>query len=163
MSYKVFPVDKYISELKHRQTLDIKEKPIIEKYYAELRAKIKPTLEELGPVPNEQQIRVLITNELSPILRNNQQVAYVIEELSKSNDLMSFYKFGKLFLNSIKEVRGIDGSFLLQLWAKFKTNLLIISYEDNEQKMYLFMRFFVMTKYSVAIFSENRAYKLRKD
>lgn len=124
MAYNIFHPDKYIAELKHRQSLDIIEKPIIEKYYSELRAKQKPTLEELLPPPNEQQIRVIVTNELSPILKNTQQVAYVIEELANSNDLLSFYKIGKLFLSSIKDVRNIDSNFLLQLWSKFKTKLL---------------------------------------
>ena len=124
MAYNIYKPDKYIAELKHRQTLDIIEKPIIEKYYNELRAKQKPSLDDLLPSPNEQQIRVIVTNELSPILRNTQQVAYVIEELAKSNDLLSFYKIGKLFLSSIKDVRNIDSTFLLQLWSKFKTKLL---------------------------------------
>ena len=123
MAYKQYPTDKYLKEIQQRLRLVDAEKPIIDKYYTEFRAKIKPIIEQLPENPNESQLRNYIINELSPILKD--QTSNFVENLSKSNDLMAFYRFGKTFLNTVKDIRNLDSAFLADLWSKFKSKLKI--------------------------------------
>ena len=125
MAYKQFPSDKYLKEVQQKLRLVEIEKPIIDKYYTEFRAKIKPTIAELPENLNESEIRNYVINELSPILKN--QTINFVENLSKANDLMAFYKFGKAFLISVKDIRNLDSSFLADLWSKYKSKMLIAS------------------------------------
>ena len=131
MAYKIFPNDKYLAEIKKEISNNNIEIPIINKYYTELRAKQNPSLEELPPNPNESQIRNYVINELSPILKN--QTVNFVENLIKANDLMAFYKFGKTFLNEVKDIRNLDSSFLADLWRKYKSKMLIYA-ESNVPK-----------------------------
>ena len=131
MAYKIFPNDKYLAEIKKEISNNNIEIPIINKYYTELRAKQKPSLEELPPILDESQIRNYVINELSPILRN--QTVNFVENLIKANDLMAFYKFGKTFLNEVKDIRNLDSSFLADLWRKYKSKMLIYA-ESNLPK-----------------------------
>ena len=41
-------------------------------------------------------------------------------KLEQNNDLASFYKFSKLFIKSIADVRELDNPYLEHLWNKFK-------------------------------------------
>jgi hypothetical protein len=127
MAYKIFPTDKYIKEIKQKIAINNETIPSIQEYYKELRTKQVPTIQELPSNPDENQIRNIIRNELSSISTslNSQDISYIIETLSKSNDLLAFYKYAKSFINHIKDIRGLNSSFLLQLWAKFKSNLII--------------------------------------
>ena len=146
MSYKQYRPDEYLKEIQHNLRLEKLEKPIIEKYYTELRAKIKPTIEPIIDNLTNSEIRNLVISELSPILKD--QTVNFVENLSKSNDLMAFYKFSKLFLSSVKDIRNIDSAFLADLWSKFKSKMLssvdktrpteeIIKPSEKLKKMYL--------------------------
>jgi len=130
MAYKQFPTDKYLAELRKEVNIEAMTKPIIQKHNAELRAKVKPTVEELPPTASDNEIRSALTNELSKVLKAP-DVPYVIESLSKANDLRSFYRFSKAFLNQIKDIRNLDASFLLDRWSKFKSQMLIESERVN--------------------------------
>jgi len=123
MAYKQFPTDKYITEIKRKANIQRFESPIIHKFNTELRAKVKPTITELPPTASENDIRSALTNELSKVLKAS-DVPNVIENLSKANDLRSFYRFSKTFLNQIKDIRNLDASFFLDLWSKFKSQML---------------------------------------
>lgn len=123
MAYKQFPTDKYIAEIKRKANIQSFESPIIRKFNTELRAKIKPTITELPPTASENDIRSALTTELSKVLKSS-DVPNVIENLSKANDLRSFYRFSKTFLNQIKDIRNLDASFFLDLWSKFKSQML---------------------------------------
>lgn len=131
MAYKQYPTDKYLKEVQQKLHLLEVQKPIIDKYYSEVRAKVKPTIEQLPENPSESQIRNYIINELSPILKN--QTVNFVENLMKANDLMAFYKFGKAFLNEVKDIRNLDSSFLADLWSKYKSKMLIYA-ESNLPK-----------------------------
>ncbi len=126
MAYKQFPTDRQISEIQHRARLDELERPIIEKHSAELRAKVRPTVEELPTTASDNDIRSALTTELSKVLKPA-DVPYAIESLSKANDLRSFYRFARVFLAQIKGIRNLDASFLLDLWGRFKSKMLIES------------------------------------
>lgn len=130
MAYKQFPTDKYLAELRKEVNIEAMTKPIIQKHNAELRAKVKPTVEELPPTASDNEIRSALTNELSKVLKAP-DVPYVIESLFKANDLRSFYRFSKAFLNQIKDIRNLDASFLLDRWSKFKSQMLIESERVN--------------------------------
>lgn len=147
MSYKQHRADKYLNEIKQNLKLEKLEKPIIEKYYNEFRAKIKPTTEPIIDNLTDSEIRNLVISELSPVLKD--QTVNFVENLVKTNDLMAFYKFSKLFLNSVKDIRNIDSAFLSDLWRKFKSKMLsnvektppieaeIIKPDEKLKKMYL--------------------------
>jgi hypothetical protein len=124
MAYKQYPADKYLKEVQQKLRLLEVEKPIIDKYYNELRAKIKPSIQELPPNADERTIRNTLIPELMAVLKNSQDVQYVLEELTKSNDLYAFYRLSKKFLSDIKDIRSINSSFLLQLWSKYKSKIL---------------------------------------
>ena len=127
MALKVFPTNKYLKEVKQKIAINNETIPSIQEYYKELRTKQVPTIQELPSNPDENQMRNIIRNELSSISTslNSQDISYIIETLSKSNYLLAFYKYAKSFINHIKDIRGLNSSFLLQLWAKFKSNLII--------------------------------------
>jgi len=131
MAYKQFRNDLYIKEIQQKLKNIAVEQPIIDKYYSEFRAKLKPTIEESPPNPNNNQIRNIIINELSPILKS--QTSNFIETLSNSNDLIAFYKFGPAFLNQVKDIRNLDSSFLNALWNKYKSKMLTNDFEEEEK------------------------------
>ena len=122
MAEKQFRNNLYIKEIYQKLKNIAVEQPIIDQYYSDIRSKIKPTIQELPPNPNENQLRNILTNELSPILKN--QTSNFIENLKNSNDLIAFYKFGPDFLNQIKDIRDIDSNFLSDLWNKYKSRML---------------------------------------
>jgi hypothetical protein len=126
MAYNVFHPDEYLREIQAKKRVNAIAQPIIDQYYEEYRAKLKPSVEELPPTANENDIRLAVTKELSQILKGS-NVSNVVESLSKANDLRSFYRFSKPFLTQIKDIRNLDASFLLDLWAKYKSKLLIKS------------------------------------
>ena len=132
MVYKQFRNDLYIKEIKQRLKIIAVEQPIIDKYYTEFRAKLKPTLEELPLNPDERQIRNIITNEVSPILKD--QTSNFIETLKNSNDLLAFYKFGPDFLNQVEDIRNLDNSFLNNLWNKYKSKMLTNELFEEDDK-----------------------------
>ncbi len=134
MAYNIFKPDSFYAEIKKKQDLYNIEKPIINQYYTESRAKLKPTIIENVNVKDinindENAIRNSLINELRPILRD--QTINFIETLYKSNDLIAFYKFGKPFLNEVKDIRNLDATFLLELWNRYKKKMLI----DNSNKI----------------------------
>jgi len=131
MAYKQFRNDLYIKEIQQKLKNIAVEQPIIDKYYSEFRAKLKPTIEETTKDANSNQIRNIIINELSPILKN--QTSNFIETLSNSNDLIAFYKFGPAFLNQVKDIRDLDSSFLIALWNKYKSKILTNDFEEEEK------------------------------
>ena len=131
MAYKQFRNDLYIKEIQQKLKNISVEQPIIDKYYSEFRAKLKPTIEETTKDANSNQIRNIIINELSPILKN--QTSNFIETLSNSNDLIAFYKFGPAFLNQVKDIRDLDSSFLIALWNKYKSKILTNDFEEEEK------------------------------
>jgi len=131
MAYKQFRNDLYIKEIQQKLKNIAVEQPIIDKCYSEFRSKLKPTIEESPPNPNNNQIRNIIINELSPILKN--QTSNFIETLSNSNDLIAFYKFGPAFLNQVKDIRNLDSSFLIALWNKYKSKILTNDFEEEEK------------------------------
>ena len=46
---------------------------------------------------------------------------------------MAFYKFGKAFLISVKDISNLDSAFLADLWSKYKSKMLIYA-ETNLPK-----------------------------
>ena len=124
MAYKQFPTDKYVDELRQELVLQAKQIPTIKLHNAELRARVRPSVGEMPQVATENEMRSTIINELSKVLKAS-DVPNVIEHLSKANDLKSFYNFSKPFLAQVKDVRNLDASYLLNLWSRFKSQLLI--------------------------------------
>jgi len=132
MAYKIFQTDKIYAEIKLKNKLINIEKPIINQYYNEVRSKIKPTIQELPPNPDENQIRNILTNELSPILKS--QTSNFIEKLKNSNDLLAFHKFSTAFINTIKDIRYLDSNFLYDLWSKYKSKMLSSNNKIEEEE-----------------------------
>jgi hypothetical protein len=134
MAERVYHTQAYINELKQKQKLITLSQPIIDKYYAEVRAKLKPSVEEVLDNPDENKIRFIISNELSPILKS--QTTNFIEKIDKTGDLNAFYKLSKDFIHRIKNVRGLDSSFTYNLWVKYKNELLSAdnNVEEEEKK-----------------------------
>ena len=126
MAYKQYPVDKYVDELHKKLVVQQQQIPIIQKYNAELRAKIKPTVGDFPPTATESEMRSILTTELSKVLKAS-DVPNVIEHLAKANDLKAFYNFSKLFLAQVKDVRNLDASYILNLWSRFKSKMLIVA------------------------------------
>jgi len=122
MTYKIFKTDLIYKEIQQKLSLIKQEKPIIDKYYAEIRAKIKPTIDELPPNPDENQLRYYLTNQLSPILKD--QTPNFIAKLSNSNDLIAFYRLSSDFLFEVEDIQSIDSNFLYDLWIKYKQRVL---------------------------------------
>ena len=71
MAEKQFRNNLYIKEIYQKLKNIAVEQPIIDQYYSDIRSKIKPTIQELPPNPNENQLRNILTNELSPILKKS--------------------------------------------------------------------------------------------
>jgi uncharacterized protein YdiU (UPF0061 family) len=125
MANRVFHTREYINEIKANNKINKLEQPIIDKYYDEFRAKLKPTIATPIEFKNDNEIRNYLINELSPILHN--QTSNFVETLSKSNDLKAFYKFGRAFLHEVKDIRNLDSNFLNDLWSKYKSKMVIAS------------------------------------
>ena len=71
MAEKQFRNNLYIKEIYQKLKNIAVEQPIIDQYYPDIRSKVKPTIQELPPNPNENQLRNILTNELSPILKKS--------------------------------------------------------------------------------------------
>jgi len=122
----VFSPDDYIRNLKAKQQVNAIAQPVIDQYYTEFRAKLKPTVQEPPPDgSNESQLQFYLVNLLSPILHS--QTSNFIERIRAAGDLKAFAKFGKNFLEQVKNVNNLDSSFLFDLWAKYKKKMLIAS------------------------------------
>jgi hypothetical protein len=132
MAYKVFPTNKIYNEIFKKTKILDEEIPIINDYYTQFRAKQKPIIQnQINIFENltDNEIRNKISNELSGIIKND-DILYVVESLDKSGDLKAFYTYIKSFKDSIKNINNLNGSFLLLLWQKFKSNLI---FEDTNK------------------------------
>lgn len=128
----------YIKEIKQKNNVNTRAKPIIDKFLIDQRLNLQTPIEtsiklienSLTSQDNENKVREILRNELVKVLYNSQEISYFIEALDKSNDIYNFYKFGNAFLRNLKNVRGLDANYLLQLWNKYKETIL------NNEKYY---------------------------
>lgn len=125
----------YYKELKQKAALIKIEKPIINNFMNDYKLNIEQTPKSYldllnNDLSNKNEIRRILRDELSKFLKNSQEVSFILDSLDKNGDLINFYKFGKLFLLSIKDIRSIDSIYLIQLWGRFKQKLLLQSEEN---------------------------------
>lgn len=124
-NYGMFDEKAYMAELAQKKRLLKRELPITEPYYAQLAQKIEnPTIDGVVDTTDIDRVRAVVQSEINKTIPKGAVVAYIMRLLEQSNDLVNFYQFGKPFLSQIKEYRGMDGPFFLQLWAKYKTKML---------------------------------------
>jgi hypothetical protein len=124
-----YNTDAYLKNIKYKQSISEASKPIIDTYWKELRAKVKPTVQEIPETADDSQFRAYIMTQVSPILK--QQSSAFVEHLSKAHDLKPFYKFSKPFLDQVKDVKNLDSGFLITLWNKYKQKMLIQADQSN--------------------------------
>lgn len=124
-----YNTDAYIKSIYQQKALTEEAKPIIDTYFKQIRAKLKPTVQDLPENADESLIRSYLVNYLSPLLKS--QTSSFIEYLDKNNDLMSFYKFHKAFLSQLKNVKNLDSKYLITLWNKYKDKMLIYFEQAN--------------------------------
>lgn len=114
----------YLRELQKKKNLIPYEQSITDPYYASIALKAEPQIAGEPDIADLNAIRGLVRADISKYIKTADQVSFAVEELDRSNDLVNFYRFHKAFDTSIKGVRGLDASFFLQLWDKFKSNVL---------------------------------------
>lgn len=124
MATKIFNVGALERELALERKISELQKPIINEYFIENRAKLKPTVGQVSQ-PSQMVYRDPVKVKLESILKPN-EAQYVLMSLEKSNELHSFYQFSDPFLKSVRGT-NLDASYLLDLWAKFKNNLISTS------------------------------------
>lgn len=122
--YGMFNEHAYLRELQKKKNLIPYEQSITDPYYAQLALKQEPQIAGEPDIADLNAIRSLVRADISKYIKTADQVSFAVEELDRSNDLVNFYRFHKAFDTSIKGVRGLDASFFLQLWDKFKSNVL---------------------------------------
>lgn len=122
--YGMFDERAYLRELQKKKNLIPYEQSITDPYYAQLALKQEPQIAGEPDIADLNAIRSLVRADISKYIKTADQVSFAVEELDRSNDLVNFYRFHKAFDTSIKGVRGLDASFFLQLWDKFKSNVL---------------------------------------
>lgn len=122
--YGMFDEHAYLRELQKKKNLIPYEQSITDPYYAQLALKQEPQIAGEPDIADLNAIRSLVRADISKYIKTADQVSFAVEELDRSNDLVNFYRFNKAFDTSIKGVRGLDASFFLQLWDKFKSNVL---------------------------------------
>lgn len=122
--YGMFNERAYLRELQKKKNLIPYEQSITDPYYASIALKAEPQIAGEPDIADLNAIRSLVRADISKYIKTADQVSFAVEELDRSNDLVNFYRFHKAFDTSIKGVRGLDASFFLQLWDKFKSNVL---------------------------------------
>ena len=118
----------YIAESRARGRLNDAEKESTIPFYRKLaKAKEPFSLTNIPELPSGADInayRNAVERELSAIIKDQQQVANIIQHLTSNDDLKNYYRFGKLFESSIRGARSLDANYFIQLWDKFKEKIL---------------------------------------
>ena len=114
-------------ELRAKKRLEDHETVLTQPFYRKLAREqnIGVQIYEELPVGTDMNlIRNAVSIELGKYIRGSQEIANIIDRLNSDDDLLNYYRFGKLFEKTIQGVRQLDASYFIQLWEKFKENLL---------------------------------------